>query len=148
MSIIYIQYINMNNSGIYSIVNNINNKIYIGSALNFNKRWNLHNSQLNCNKHHSIILQRAFNKYGKDNFTFEIIEYVEDKTKLIEREQNWLDFFKPEYNVCKIAGRPLGMKHSAEAKAKMSLTRTGMIGKKCTDETKDKISKANKGKKR
>lgn len=47
----------LNKSGIYRIINVINNKFYIGSAINLRKRRNTHFEQLNNNKHHSIYLQ-------------------------------------------------------------------------------------------
>ncbi len=53
---------------VYTIKNVINNKIYIGSAVNIKKRWHEHRNLLNNNnnnKHHSPILQNAWNKYGK-----------------------------------------------------------------------------------
>lgn len=107
-------------SGIYIIRNTINDKIYIGSAVSFKQRFIKHKSDLKLNQHHSIYLQRSWNKYGKDKFIFEIVEYVEDKTKLIEREQRWLDFFNPEYNTCPTAGNSLGYKHTDKSKKIMS----------------------------
>ena len=60
-------------SGIYKIFNIKNDEIYIGSAVNLKNRWNKHKWALKNKKHHSIILQRAFDKYGIDFFKFEII---------------------------------------------------------------------------
>ncbi len=73
-------------SGIYKILNKSNNKCYIGSTINFNDRRNLHFSKLKRGKHHSIILQRAYDKYGIDNFEFIILEECENDN-LLEREQ-------------------------------------------------------------
>ena len=61
-------------SGIYKILNIINNKIYIGSAVNIDRRWSEHKSLLTNNKHHSKYLQNSFNKYGTENFLFEVVE--------------------------------------------------------------------------
>ncbi len=98
-------------SGIYQIVNLVNNNIYIGSAVNLRNRKYLHISMLKRNIHHSIILQRAYNKYGLKNFSFEILEYVDVKN-LIIREQFYIDKCNPKYNVCKIAGNTLGVESS------------------------------------
>lgn len=97
----------MKRSGIYEIRNKVNNNIYIGSAVSLFDRKNLHFSQLKRGIHHSIILQRAYNKYGKNNLVFKIIEEC-DITILIEREQYYIDTLNPLYNVCKIAGSSTG----------------------------------------
>lgn len=88
-------------TGIYRIRNIINNKCYYGSAKNIKKRWKRHINDLNNNKHHSIILQRSWNKYGIDNFIFEIVEIC-DVNLLLETEQKYLDL-NPEYNIGKKA---------------------------------------------
>ena len=106
-------------SCIYKIRNLANNKCYVGSAFNKNKRWAIHRSHLRRNMHHSILLQRVWNKYWEQSFRFEVIEYVDNKSKLIEREQYWIDLLKPEYNIAKAAGSPLGVVKSEETKAKL-----------------------------
>jgi len=106
-------------TGIYNIRNIINNNIYIGSASNLKNRWNVHKHKLSNNKHVNIHLQRAFNKYGSENFIFEVIEYV-DKYNLIIREQNWIDFFQPEYNIRKVAHNNTGVKWSDESRKNAS----------------------------
>jgi group I intron endonuclease len=111
----------MNKIGIYQIVNKINQKKYIGSSIRLLGRKKRHFSELNCNIHHSQALQRAYNKYGKDNFNFFILEYCEDE-KLLEREQYYLDNLKPEYNICKIAGNCLGIKQSKESIDKRNIS--------------------------
>lgn len=59
--------------GIYSITNIINNKKYIGKSISIKERHSTHLKALITNKHHSFHLQRAFNKYGENNFKFEIL---------------------------------------------------------------------------
>jgi hypothetical protein len=54
--------------GVYCIKNTITNKVYIGSSLNIKSRLKTHIFSLKNNKHHSLKLQRSYNKYGKDNF--------------------------------------------------------------------------------
>lgn len=83
---------NLKQSGIYSIIHISSGKRYIGQAVNIYRRFNTHRSELNSGKHHSILLQRAWNKYGKDAFKFELLEYVTDVSKLEEREQHWMDY--------------------------------------------------------
>lgn len=108
----------MKKGGIYNIRNLINNKLYIGSSININRRWSEHKNKLKYNRHPGVYLQRSYDKYGKENFIYEVIEYIEDNSKLLEREQIWLDLLKPEYNTCKIAGNILGTKRSEEYKQK------------------------------
>jgi group I intron endonuclease len=66
-----------NVSGIYQIRNSVNGKIYVGSAKNIYARWTAHKAQLRENRHHSILLQRAWNKYGAFAFSFEVIEFLD-----------------------------------------------------------------------
>jgi len=134
----------MSNTGIYKIKNIINNDCYIGSAsYTFNKRWNTHKHQLKNNKHHSIILQRAWNKYGENNFNFEIIEYCEPYECLI-KEQHYLDNLKPKYNINPNAESPLGRKLKPEDCKKISDRTSGIknpfFGKHHTEETKKLLS--------
>ena len=133
-------------SGIYKILNIVTADCYVGSAANFSSRFSKHRRSLKNKKHHSIVLQRAFNKYGEDNFTFEVIEYVENKNNLISREQHYIDTLKPKYNICKVAGSHLGMRRSKKTKRKISDSSPKYWeGKKRSEETKRKLSEANMG---
>ena len=58
--------------GIYKITNNINNKFYIGSSKNITKRFKEHKWRLKNNKHPNNKLQNSWNKYGEENFKFEV----------------------------------------------------------------------------
>jgi group I intron endonuclease len=58
-------------TGIYKIMNNINGDCYYGSSINVEKRWGRHIYELKRGSHHNSILQRAWNKYGEVNFTFD-----------------------------------------------------------------------------
>lgn len=80
-------------AGIYKITNLIDNKFYIGSSKNIYKRWNQHKTDLKNNKHHNSRLQNAYNKYGKENFIYEILENV-DLENLIDKEQQYIDELK------------------------------------------------------
>ena len=59
--------------GIYMITNKVNGKIYIGQAVDIETRWGEHKRELRSNYHYSKHLQKAWNKYGEDNFEFTII---------------------------------------------------------------------------
>lgn len=112
-------------SGIYAITSP-NGKQYVGSAKSLRRRWSTHRILLRRGTHHSPHLQNAFNKYGEDGMVFSVL-LVCAPANLIMYEQLAMDAMLPEYNILRRAGSPLGSRHS--------------------DETKIKISAANKGKK-
>lgn len=140
-------------SGIYIIKNIVNGKYYVGSSININNRIKTHKKRLNNKSHHSIKLQRAWNKYGADSFIFEPIQYCE-KENLITNEQYWIDNFDSYnngYNSNPIAGSSLGRKLSKEHKEKISYSLLGnkrRKGFKQTEEEKIKRANSNIGKKR
>jgi len=128
-------------SGIYKIINIVNNKFYIGSSYNIFNRWSLHKNQLMENKHHNIHLQRSWNINGENNFLFEIIELCEVQ-KCIDREQYYIDTLKPHYNINPKAISCLGVKRSIEFKNKISLVAKN---RKFSKETRQKMSKSQMG---
>jgi group I intron endonuclease len=128
-------------SAIYAIVNQQTRDMYVGSAVAVNRRWSAHRRDLVRQSHYNTRLQRAYDKYGKEAFDWEIVQFVGDKTQLITREQFWMDFFKPAYNNRPIANSPLGTKASVETRAKMS---AAAKKRGFTDEHKQNISKAKK----
>lgn len=139
---------------IYQIRNIINEKVYVGSAVNVTDRWNLHIRQLSAKKHHSIKLQRAWDKYGQDKFSFEIIEPLKNKRDLISAEQDYIDFldsYRNGYNCCPQAGSVSGIKWSDLSRKRLSEAKKGKTsnrkGVKLSDSTKDKLRLANIGKK-
>ncbi len=107
-------------NGIYKITNLPTGRFYIGSAVDVDRRWKRHASDLNAQRHHNSKLQRAWNKYGQAAFTFELLEEVGDLAILLEREQHYMDTLKPFYNINPKAGSALGYKHTDEAKRKNS----------------------------
>jgi group I intron endonuclease len=58
-----------------------------------------------------MLISLAIIKYNFENFSLDILEYcsVED---VIEREQYYLDTYKPKYNILKPAGSSLGYVHN------------------------------------
>ena len=137
-------------SGIYSISSALKTeRMYIGSAINIEKRWNEHRSTLRSGKHYSQKLQRHFNKYGECDLTFTILEECAP-LDLIVREQSWIDKMMPFFNAAPTAGNMLGFKMSKEAKRKNSIAKKGhkyWVGKKHLPESKDKMRAAKLGKK-
>lgn len=138
-------------SGIYCIVNLINDKKYIGSAKIINRRWSEHKKALKKGNHKNKHLQSAWNLYGHENFEFRILEYV-DFDSLILREQYWLDHIMKNnnvYNTNLIVSGFHNRKHSDETKKKISETKKSQNRRTInTIETRRKISQALKGIKR
>lgn len=118
----------LHKTGVYEIVNIITNERYIGSASRVGKsnslsgfyvRFDKHKLLLKNNKHYNIHLQRSYNKYGENNFNFNILSICPPEY-CIKLEQWFLDNLKPEYNIRKIADSNKGIKFTAEHKEKLS----------------------------
>jgi group I intron endonuclease len=90
---------NINKSGVYRLVNKINGKSYVGSSTSLTNSFSVYYSLDALRKvKGSIIIYRALLKYGHSNFSLDILEYCESSI-LMEREQYYIDFLKPEYNI-------------------------------------------------
>ena len=78
---------------IYKITNTINSKSYIGQTIqNVKERFYQH-CATECSKAVSnMAIHRAIKKYGKSNFTVEVIEEVES-TNLNDRERYWIRYY-------------------------------------------------------
>jgi group I intron endonuclease len=112
---------------VYKITCLPTNKAYIGSTTDLRKRWYWHKGDLRKDRHHNRYLQNAWNKYGAECFTFEVLESVMFVEYLHEREQYWLDRYQaydPKYgfNTGKVARAPwLGRSHSDATRQKLSI---------------------------
>lgn len=111
---------------IYKITCTENNRVYIGQTKNKRKRWDEHKYDLRRNQHHSVYMQRAFNKYGENSFKHEIIETC-SSAKVDEKEIFWITFYD---STNKLKG--------------FNLESGGNKLKQLAQETKDKISAKNK----
>ncbi len=162
--------------GIYSIVNNINGKVYVGSSIDIEMRWKIHKSTLSKSKYYGTNnhFQNEWNKYGEQNFEFSILEECA-KDKLLEIEQLYIDKYKSlnrkfGYNMHPPKESWYG-RHTEESKKKMSEKLKGrkitfseewkknistsakkhasnFTGKQHTEETKKKMQLSARGKNR
>lgn len=112
--------------GVYRIRNIKNGKVYVGSSYDIRNRRNQHFRELEKNIHTNTHLQRAYNKYGRDMFSFEVLEFCKC-TVLIEREQHWMDRLnsynnKSGYNIEPCAD---GHKMAEQTKEKIRETQIG-----------------------
>lgn len=136
-------------SGIYQITNALNGKRYVGSAVNLKRRWGEHLRRLRGGSHDNRHLQNAFYKYGDAAFVFSVLEPVANPAELIGREQYHLDTLNPEYNISRMAGSSLGIKRSEETRRKISEANRGErnphYGKHLSEQHRRRISEALKG---
>jgi group I intron endonuclease len=148
---------NKHKAGIYMIINIINGKFYIGSAITNRINVRFRNHCLHGTG--SPLTNRAINKYGLENFAFLILEYFphlihkenlkSNHLKLLSLETEYLNKYNPQYNILQIASSSFGYRHSKETldkiKANYSEARKLKIGnlnknKKLSDITKIKLS--------
>jgi group I intron endonuclease len=151
-------------SGIYQITCLATGKAYVGSAVWLAKRRRHHREGLLHGTHENSYLQRSWNKYGPDAFTYSVLEVVE-KERLIEREQFHIDEKKAAdhnygFNMLPLANSRIGVPNSPETRKKISEARKGkcfmspeqieafrqrmignkhQLGKKATPETIEKM---------
>ena len=149
--------------GIYKIENLINHKVYIGQSVDIERRFRNH-----INNEASPHLKRAFEKYGIENFSFEIIKETKDLDyweifliqiyKATDKRYGYnSDFGGNARKVCseehkqKISKANSGRKFTKEHKEKLSKAKKGkpstFKGKKMSEESRRKLSLSHKGQK-
>lgn len=119
--------------GIYKITNLINGRKYIGQSRNIERRKKDHFAKWNI--FHSTLFAEDIERYGKENFRFEMLEILPDDTSrktLKEKELRYIHDQAPEYNT-------LGLPRSDETKARLSVANKG---KKASPETRKKQSES------
>lgn len=136
--------------GIYKIINVVNNKFYVGSAIDFKRRKTRHFSELRTGKHNNNKLQNAWNKHGEQAFVFVIVEDLPYGSDLLAAENVWLKEHVGKdycYNIGIDATAPMlgmtgelsptwGYEHTSDAINKISITSKGRLH---TEESKNKI---------
>ena len=127
--------------GIYKIINVVNNKFYVGSAVDLKRRKTRHFSELRTGKHNNRHLQAAWVKYGEQAFVFVVVEELPDDADLLAAENVWL-----KEHVGKNYCYNLGVDATAPTLG-MSGQLSPTWGRKHTDEAKEKIGMASRGRK-
>jgi group I intron endonuclease len=127
-------------TGVYCLVNLINGNIYIGSSGNLSGRMRsyLNNAFLKSKQNNNMPIVKALLKYGPENFSVLIVEYV-DLENLSERETYYISHLLPYYNVLKEGYSSVGYKHTEATKQMLSELAKN---RNHTDKTKALISRA------
>lgn len=116
---------------IYKCINIINGKIYIGfTNKQFNTRITEHHSSSKAGSDH--LLHKAIRKYGKENFEWEVIYESLDREHTLN---NMEKYFIEEYSSYFETGLGYNMTYGGQG---------GMLGKKHSEETKQKMKEARK----
>ena len=139
---------------IYCIRNKINGKVYVCKwcGADARTRWQKHCTKLTRQTHDNMHLQRAWNKYGKYSWEFDILETTNDKIKLSELEQKWIAILSATdrdrgYNMTDGGDGTPGYRHTEYSK---QLMRDARLGKTYVmpDYQKSAISEGLRGKKK
>jgi len=130
-------------SGIYQIKNLVNGKFYIGQTNRFATRASHHENALKNNRHDNKHLQNAWNLHGPEAFVFSVLAVIDCEEKRTLVEQKLIDVFYGGncYNMDRKAR--LSSKDFAE---KISKANKGKKRKSHSEETKRKISASHTGK--
>lgn len=135
----------MDNCGIYRFVNTINGKSYVGRSVNLRHRYIEHIGLLKKGIEPCTALNNAWKKYGQDAFIYEVVCLCEPN-ELNQKEEEYIelyDSFNNGYNCTKGGSGMLGYHHTDEAKEKIGVA---FRGKKLSEEHKKKMSEVQKGK--
>ena len=129
-------------SGIYQIRNLTNGKRYIGQSSNVFKRWMDGKSALIRGNFNNIHLQRSWDKYGEENFSFEVLFWcnISMLTMFEQLSFNFLDTKYGCYNEAPFLDVPFrGKKHSDLTRLRLSKMQKGQKRSPRSESTKQKI---------
>jgi group I intron endonuclease len=108
-----------NKGGIYLWTNNLTNECYVGRSINLKRRFNYYFNPKRLKEAEFSLICRALLKYGYENFSLEIIEYISGEG-IVEREQYWISELKPVYNLVTFVDGKHIYFHTKESREKMS----------------------------
>lgn len=109
---------------IYKTTNLLNSKVYIGKSMKtFNENY----------LGSGILLQKAIKKYGRENFSVEMIDYAEDMNELNQKEKYWIkEYNGNSYNIAEggtggntLGNHPNKKEHYKKVAKKISKTLKG-----------------------
>lgn len=82
--------------GIYVIYNKMANKYYVGQGKDVYSRWRHHLYCMKNGTHHNHEIQEDYNRYGKDSFSFSLLE---ECTNRDEREIYWIEEYSKSHKM-------------------------------------------------
>lgn len=103
-------------SAVYQIVNTVTGDIYVGSSKNVKHRWACHKTPSRWKEHPNSPMYKDFQKYGLENFRFQILASVEAE-HLTQVEQEFVEMLNPTYNSKNAKGRDVERYKGARRKA-------------------------------
>lgn len=135
----------MRSYDVYKITNKVNNKVYIGiTSKGISARWkeHLYSAEHGC----PFKLHNAIRKYGRENFSVELLDFCNSWEELEEKEKFYISEYKSlqdefGYNMTEGGDGTFGRKHSEDTKEKI---RQKAIGREVTETTRIKLSEAGK----
>lgn len=77
-------------AGVYSIRCKTNGKIYIGESDNIADRWEQHKKDLISHTHHSKRLQDDYDKFGSNQFSWNVLAKCSDRKERLAMEANFI----------------------------------------------------------
>lgn len=89
----------MKKSGLYLLINQTNNRFYLGSSNDLGKRKTSHFRLLRKNRHPNIFLQRDFDKSKENSFIFFVLKEVPE-SNLLDEEQKFLEVLYDDQRSC------------------------------------------------
>lgn len=135
----------MRSYDVYKITNKVNNKVYIGiTSKGLSARWkeHLYNAEHGC----PFKLHNALRKYGKENFSIELIDFCNSWEELEEKERYYISEYKSlqdefGYNMTEGGDGTIGRYVTMETRDKI---RQKALGREVSEETREKLSEAGK----
>jgi len=114
-------------TGVYSILNLVTGRCYVGSSVNVPQRWREHLSALTRGVHVNTDLQADWQRYGAKAFSWSLLEESSTRQDAISAEQSHIDSTPDLYNAARRAGSGPrdGFTHTDASKRKMSEAKKG-----------------------
>lgn len=126
--------------GCYNIINKTTGKVYVGISIHIKERWSIHRQYLRKNKHPNNHLQNAWNKYGENDFEFNMLEVIDFDYN--NKDINYRKAISEKLD--KLEKKYFTKYNSTEREYGYNLNEAGLHGV-ASEETKKKLSEMRQG---